>query len=493
MFAVIISLLLGWVMWYILTTYTRLRKMPPGPFPLPLIGNVHQVGSDPPFSMEKLREKYGEVYTLTFPIGTYVVVNSGALAREVLVTAKDDFASRPGASTFPSDDVFKGKNIVYSDFGPNYMFRRKIVTSALHTFGEGLNLAEARVNNEVQELLDRIERTDGRPFCVREQLAATMINVIAEWLFSNRYDIDDPVFKLFSDLDDKMMVLFQQGSYYQVLPFLKYLPNNSIAKHLEDVLKIRDDFLLSELKEHRATYQEGIVRDITDALLASFDKEKAKNPDKDIGTYEDIKYLIIDIIIGATGTVTSTLSWLIVFMILHEDIQSEVQQELDRVVGRGRLPCWKDVENLHYLSAVIAETMRRSVFMPFSPRRAIRDSTIQGYHIPKDTGILLNVWRIHFNPKDWEQPALFKPERFLDDDGKFVGWTSLPSFFPFGAGRRVCLGQTLGKMDTFAAASRLLHQFRFGAPAGEAKPTAEGETGLIRFPKNCRVSASLRV
>ena len=140
MFAVIISLLLGWVMWYILTTYTRLRKMPPGPFPLPLIGNVHQVGSDPPFSMEKLREKYGEVYTLTFPIGTYVVVNSGALAREVLVTAKDDFASRPGASTFPSDDVFKGKNIVYSDFGPNYMFRRKIVTSALHTFGEGLNL-----------------------------------------------------------------------------------------------------------------------------------------------------------------------------------------------------------------------------------------------------------------------------------------------------------------------------------------------------------------
>lgn len=215
-----------------------------------------------------------------------------------MVTTKDDFASRPGASTFPSDEVFKGKNIVYSDFGPNYMFRRKIVTSALHTFGEVLNLAERRVNNEIQELLNRIESTNGRPFLVREQLAATIINVIAEWLFSNRYDIDDLVLKLFSDLDD----------YYQVLPFLKYIPNNSIAKDLEDVLKIRDDFLLSELKKHRATYQEGVVRDITDALLASFEKEKAKNPDKDIGTYEDIKYLIIDIIIGTTGTITSTLN-----------------------------------------------------------------------------------------------------------------------------------------------------------------------------------------
>ena len=487
MFLELATLMTAYMLWFCFNTYLSRRKMPPGPFPLPIIGNIHQTGSNPPFSMGNLRKKYGDIYTVTFPIGTFVIVNNGQVARELM--SKDDFACRPGATTFPSMEVFEGKNIVYSDLGPNYIFRRKIVTSALHVFGEGVQLAEERVNFEIQDLLDRLNSTNGQAFCIREQLSMTMINVIMEWLFSKRYEFGHPTLRMLADLDEKMMTLFRQGSFYQVLPFLKYLPNTGIAVCLDEVIKIRDDFLAKELKEHYKTRQDDVIRDITDALLAAFEKEKLKNSNKNIGSYEDIKYLLVDIVIGATGTITSTLTWMILFLVLNQDVQKKLHQELDDVIGKERLPCWKDGEDLPYLFATICETMRYSVFIPCLPRKANKDSVIQGYHIPKETGVLINLWHIQTNSKDWKDPESFKPDRFLDDDGKFLGWNSVTNFIPFGAGRRMCLGQALGKMDTFAAASRMLHQFRFDIPPGEEEPTREGVTGLIRFPKHTMICA----
>lgn len=437
MFLELASFLIGYVIWKIFQTYCNRSKMPPGPFPLPIIGNFHQTGFNPPFSMEKLREKYGDIYTVSFPIGTFVVVNDGQLAREMMTT--DEFACRPGALTFPSLEVFEGKNIVYSELGPNYAFRRKIVTSALHVFGEGVQLAEQRVNFEIQELLDRLHSTHGEPFCILEQLSMTMINVITQWMFTKRYEFGHSTLKMLADLDEKM-TLFRQGSFYQVFPFLKYLPNTDISVCLGDVIKIQDEFLAKELQQHYETRQDDKIRDITDALLAAFEKEKLKNKNTDIGSYHDIKYLLVDIVIGATGTVTSTLTWMIVFLVMNQDVQMKLHQQLDEIIGRNRLPCWKDSENLPYVSATICETMRCSVFIPCLPRKANKDTIIRGKIIPKDTGVLINLWNIYTNPKEWDDPKSFKPERFLDCDGKFIRWNTLSNFIPFGARRRACVG-----------------------------------------------------
>ena len=110
MFLELATLMIAYMLWFCFNTYLSRRKMPPGPFPLPIIGNIHQTGSNPPFSMGNLRKKYGDIYTVTFPIGTFVIVNNGQVARELM--SKDDFACRPGATTFPSMEVFGGKNIV---------------------------------------------------------------------------------------------------------------------------------------------------------------------------------------------------------------------------------------------------------------------------------------------------------------------------------------------------------------------------------------------
>lgn len=372
------------------------------------------------------------------------------------------------------------------------MFRRKVVTSALHVFGKGVQAVERRINEEVEELIKFTEATEGRPFSPQLRIASTIMNIISEWLLSTRYDVDDAMAKVLFDFNDKLLEISRQGSFYQFLPFMKHLPTE-FMKSFEKVMETREAFFAMHFDHHRSTYEEGVVRDITDALLAAYVTEKGKNRDKDVGKIDDIKFLMMDIFLATMDTTSSVLAWFMLFMILNEDVQENVQREMDKVIGRDRSPSWNDAQNLPYLQATICEVMRLSAFGPIDvPHKAIHDSTIQGYHIPKGTTVLFNFWRIHLDSRAWEEPELFNPSRFLDEDGKFVGWDAFPSFRPFGEGRRVCVGQALGKMQVFVVASKMLHHFRFSVPPGQEKPTLDGKTSAVRYPKKYELCAKKR-
>ncbi|XP_028405603.1 steroid 17-alpha-hydroxylase/17,20 lyase-like [Dendronephthya gigantea] len=488
-----LSLSVCWLLWFLITTHLRRRSTPPGPFPLPIIGNAHQMGTNPPFSMERIHKKYGEIYALTLPVGTFVILNNGRVAREALVTRKDDFSGRPGDSAnFPLRDIFDGKDISFTDFGASFLFRRRIISSAFHVFGEGLQEAEARVNKEVGYLLEWFGESEGKAVTPYTGINSTMINIMSEWLFSKRYDYHDPTMKELFTFNEKLLYVVQQGRFYQAFPLLKYLPTK-VMKTLGEVLAMRDELFGSQLNEHTESYQDDVIRDITDALLAEYNKEKAKKLDKTMGSKDDIKYFLMNIFVAASDTSASVLTWFMLYMVVYKDVQEKIQKEIDDTVGDHRLPNWKDSENLPYLLATICEVMRHSNFVPINlPHKAIRDSTINGYHIPKETTILFNFATIHNDPRDWEEPRMFKPERFISEDGKFVGWNSLPSFFPFGAGRRMCPGENLGKLQVFVVTSNVLHQFCLKTVDNEPEPNLDNIPGPILYPKEYRVCAVKR-
>jgi cytochrome P450 len=407
-----------------------------------------------------------------------------------MVERKDDFAGRP--LYFPAYELLENKDLIAGDYGPLFQFRRKIMLLALHMFGEGVRTAEERVNREVDWLLKEIEATNERRFTPKKLVMTTTIRIIANWLFSEKFENEDPVLKELIDFDEDMLKLNCQCGYYQILPFLKYFP----TEFMKTVAAVRtkiDNLFWSHLKHHQKTYKNGVVRDIMDALMYSYQKEKAKTPNKDLGTIDDLRFLAVDAFLGASDTTSSILSWFLLYMIRYQDVQGKLCKELDEVVGRDKLPCSQDTENLPYLRATICEVMRHSVFAPFSaPHKAIRDSVIDGYHVPKDTIVFLNHWRIHHDPKEWDEPALFKPQRFLDTNGNFVGWNTLPGFIPFGFGRRSCVGQALAKMQLFTMTSRLLHQYRFEIPDGESEPVFDGEISAVRYPKEYKLIAKKR-
>ena len=387
---------------------------------------------------------------------------------------------------------YLGKDILFADYGPPLLFRRKVVSTALHVFGKGIENVEKRVSDEVDRLVTWIEEKNGEAFSPRYRVTFTIMNSISEWLLSKRYDLDDPMVEKLFEFNEKLLQVSRQGSYYQFLPFMKYLPTKFMTEYRE-IMQFREEFFTSHFDYHRKTYKPNVVRDITDALIAAYETEKGRDRGKDFGKIEDIKFLMMDILLATTDTTSSIVTWFILFMILNEKVQDEVYKELLDVVGESRSPGWNDMSKLHYLKATIWEVMRLSAFGPLDvPHKAIRDSTISGYHIPKGTTILFNFWRIHLDPRDWKEPTLFNPKRFLDENGKFVGWDALKCFKPFGEGRRMCLGHALGKMQLLIVAAKLLHRFKFRVPEGKAKPTLDGTLSAVRFPKKYDVVAITR-
>ena len=181
------SVLVIYLIWFVFSTFKARKDMPPGPFPLPVIGNIHLLGKNWPFSLEPIREKYGDIYTVSLPVGNFVVVNSSKIMDEMCVKSKDDFAKRPSGSNLIEKELFKNKGIPFVEYGPYYVFCRKVITSALHMFGEGAQLAENRVQGEVGHLLERMQETNEQPFSPREHLSVTVMNVTMLWLISERY------------------------------------------------------------------------------------------------------------------------------------------------------------------------------------------------------------------------------------------------------------------------------------------------------------------
>ncbi|KAG6401470.1 hypothetical protein SASPL_138327 [Salvia splendens] len=163
------------------------------------------------------------------------------------------------------------------------------------------------------------------------------------------------------------------------------------------------------------------------------------------------------------------MEWIQARLVLHKDVQSCVQRELDAVVGKTRAVTESDLTELVYLTAVVKEVMRLHPPGPLLSwsRLSIRDSTVDGYRVPAGTTAMVNVWAISRDPENWPDPMRFKPERHLTG----VEITDL-RLAPFGSGRRSCPGKAMGMTAVSFWMARLLHEFEFEA-AGDVDLTEE--------------------
>ncbi|KAF7710409.1 hypothetical protein HF521_009281 [Silurus meridionalis] len=157
-----------------------------------------------------------------------------------------------------------------------------------------------------------------------------------------------------------------------------------------------------------------------------------------------------------------------------------------------RHPQVNDRGNLPYLEATIREVLRiRPVSPLLIPHVAQSDSNIGEYAVQKGTRVIVNLWSLHHDEKEWKNPALFNPERFLNEEGNSLCCPSL-SYLPFGAGVRVCLGEALAKLELFLFLSWILQRFTLEVPAGHPLPELLGKFGVVLQPQKYKVIARLR-
>mgnify|MGYP004707688833 CR=1 FL=1 len=164
------------------------------------------------------------------------------------------------------------------------------------------------------------------------------------------------------------------------------------------------------------------------------------------------------------------MEWAIAELIRNPKLLAQAQQELDAVIGSNRLVTDADLPKLTFIQAIVKEAFRLHPSTPLSlPRMATENCEINGYFIPKGSTLLVNVWAIARDPDMWADPLEFRPERFLPGGEKPNVDIKGNDFevIPFGAGRRICAGMSLGVRMVQLLTATLIHAFDWDLPNGQ--------------------------
>lgn len=189
-----------------------------------------------------------------------------------------------------------------------------------------------------------------------------------------------------------------------------------------------------------------------------------------------VVFVVVQVmLLAGTDTTSVTLEWALSNLVNHPDVVAKAQMEMDKHIEQDRrLMDESDLPNLHYLQNIISETLRLKPAAPLLlPHLSSDECSIAGYHVPRNTIVLVNAWAIHRDPNIWDNPTRFEPDRFQQRDGmqKLI--------LPFGLGRRACPGAPLAQRVVSLALGSLIQCFDWKKVGDEDVDMSEGGGGTL--------------
>ncbi|XP_075830105.1 cytochrome P450 2C26-like isoform X1 [Microtus pennsylvanicus] len=431
------------------------RKLPPGPTPLPIIGNIHQIDvKNVHQAFTNFSKIYGPVFTLYFGMKPAVVLHGYEAIKEALIGHGEEFSGRGKVPIF--DMVLKGFGIAFSN-GDIWKETKHFSLLTLRKLGMGKRSIENQIQEEAQFLVEELKKTNGSPYDPSFILTCAPCNVICSIIFQNRFEYNDQVLvSLIEKLNANTKILSslwaQVCNMFPVL--IDYCPgtHNTFYKNLTSI----QSYLSAKIKEHEESLDATNPRDFIDYFLI---KGKQENHNQQsIYTRENLTATLIDLFVGGTDTLKTTMRFALLLLLKHPHVTAKVQEEIDRVVGRQRSPCLQDRKQMPYTDAVIHEVQRLLDIAPNSvPHEVTCDVKFRNYLIPKGTTILTSLSSVLHDSNEFPNPETFDPGHFLDAKGNFK---KNDYFMPFSTGKRVCLGEGLARMELFLFLTTILQNFK---------------------------------
>ncbi|XP_032974593.1 cytochrome P450 2D14-like isoform X2 [Rhinolophus ferrumequinum] len=420
---------------------------PPGPMPVPGLGNLLQMDfQNMVFSINQLRRRFGDVFSLQIAWTPVVVINGLAAVQEALVNQSEDTSDRPPMPVYEHLGFGpRSEGVILARYGKAWREQRRFSVSTLRNLGLGKKSLEKWVTEEATYLCAAFADQAGNPFIPNALLNKAVLNVF-------------PV------------VLHIPGVADKVFPGQK------------GFMALVDELLA----EHKTTRDPAEPpRDLADAYLDEVEKAKG-NPESSFSD-ANLRMVVADLFAAGMVTTSTTLNWALLLMILHPDVQRRVQQEIDEVIGQVRRPEMADQARMHFTMAVVHEVQRFADIIPLGlPHMTSRDIEVQGFRIPKGTTLFFNLSSVLKDESVWKKPFRFHPEHFLDAQGHFVKHSA---FMPFSAGRRSCLGEPLARMELFLFFTCLLQRFSLSVPAGQPRPSDHGGSEFLVTPSPYQLCA----
>ncbi|KAH6817839.1 hypothetical protein C2S51_001442 [Perilla frutescens var. frutescens] len=432
----------------ILTINSRARKsckLPPGPYPLPIIGNILSLGSKPHRSLANLARIYGPVMSLKLGSITTVVISSPESARMVLQKHDSSFSSRaiPSAASAVRHDEF---SMVWLPVENQWRKLRKICKEQMFSAAR-LDASQGLRREKLQKLSEYVGECSetGRAVDVGEAAFTTSLNLMSASLFSVEFaQFGADSSQEMKDLVWGVMKCIGSPNFADYFPILKSVDPQRILKQTKyyfgKLFAIFDEIIEEKLKSR------GEKNDLVEALIDL----NLRDEDQFI-TRNDMKHLLLDLFVAGADTTSGTVEWAMTELIRNPTKMWKLSDEVrDFIKENGQIE-ESDIPRLPYLQAVVKETFRLHPAAPFLvPHKVDSDVEIKGYIVPKNAQILVNVWASGRDPHIWTNANEFVPERFLNENNgvDFRGHDF--ELIPFGAGRRICPGLPL--------AYRMVHQ-----------------------------------
>ncbi|KAI8546476.1 hypothetical protein RHMOL_Rhmol07G0120700 [Rhododendron molle] len=464
-------------MFFYLWTFLKSRNqisapMPPGPCGLPIVGYLPFLGTNLHHQFAELANQYGPIYKLWFGKKMCVVLSSPSLAKEVVRDLDTVFANRdPPIAVLAC--TYGGIDIAWAPYGPYWRTMRKVFVREMlsnTSLEDTCSLRRDEVKKTIRDLHSKI----GTAVEISEITFLTEFNVVMSMLWGGTVDSQraDSVGTEFRAVTSKIIELAAKPNVSDFFPILARFDVQGVEREMKRLLQwvdlIFDPLLESGMSRREGGQENGMKskgkKDFIQILLELKEREDAAIPI----TLQQIKAMLMDIVVGGTDTAATTVEWVMAELLHKPEVMKKVQEELSDIVGLNNVVEESHMPKLHYLDAVLKETFRLHPALPLLvPKRPNQSSIVGGYTIPKDTRVFLNIWAIHRDPEAWDDPSEFKPERFLSDAREWDYNGNNFQFLPFGSGRRICAGLPLAEKMVMYVLASILHSFNWKVPEGE--------------------------
>ncbi|KAH9794621.1 cytochrome P450 71A18 [Citrus sinensis] len=442
--SLLLILLLTLVQLLKLSRSTNKLNLPPSPPRLPIIGNLHQIVQNVPHrSLKALSDRYGPIILVYFGNSPSLVVSSAEVASEMMKTHDIAFSNRP-RSIATKILLYDGKDLGFAEYGEYWRQLWKICVLELLSNKRVKSAQHIRVE-EVSCLINKIRRScinghGGSTINLSEMILAVSNNIATRCIFGRKVeDLEEENGSgesKFGELTKKNMILLARTCVGDLYPSLKWIDflTGSIY-HLHKIARDLGDLLDQVIEEHRITLTDDDKKDFIHVLLQL---QKDGNDGIEV-TQDTLKAILMDMFVAGTDTAATTSEWVMAQLLKNPSIMKRAQKEVRGVVKGKLVIDMKDLDQMEYLKCVIKESLRLHASAPLLlPRETTKCVKLRGYDIPAKTRVLVNAWAIQRDPRLWDRPEEFLPERFEDSPIDYKGQDF--QFIPFGAGRRSCPG-----------------------------------------------------
>ncbi|XP_057975340.1 cytochrome P450 81C13-like [Malania oleifera] len=445
--------------WFRLQLRPR-RISPPTPFALPIIGHLHLIKNPLHVALERLSLRYGPILNLRLGVLPIVVVSSPSAVEECFTKNDIILANR---SQYLAGDVlsYDYTSLAFASYG--HLWRRLRRRNFLPSSGS--------------------QKVELRYFFLPSKFNALMRIIAGKRSIEGKAATTDMGIR--QHLQQELRETFLPSlsmNMCDFLPILRWVGYKGLEKNMVKICRNRDEFLqnlIDEVRQKKASNSFNCTPNMESGKKMTVIENLLSLQESEPELYSDnlIKSIIALMFVAGTDKSAITLEWAMSLLLDHPKVLEKVRAEIDNHVEHERLIDELDLSKLPYLRCIVYETLRLYPVGPLLlPHFSSGGCTLGGYDIPRRTVLLVNVWALHRDPKVWEEPEKFKPERFEGTEGDREGF----KFIPFGVGRRASPGAGIGMRIVSLALGTVIQCFEWEKVGQEVDMSCNFATTMAR-------------